>query len=60
VVSYSSKLGKGKLARALLEREAAGQPVRTVEDVAEAWLKAGGHSAESRLTKDVAAVDLLD
>lgn len=60
VVSYSSKLGKGKLAQALLERAAAGQVVSGAEDIAEAWLKQGGTAVEERPAKFGVAVDLLD
>jgi cytoplasmic iron level regulating protein YaaA (DUF328/UPF0246 family) len=41
VVSYSSKLTKGQLARALVEAEANGDKVRTPRDVAEIALAAG-------------------
>jgi len=50
VISYPSKFGKGQLARALVLREAAGQPVRTPEDVANAWLQTGGSDAQLRDT----------
>ncbi|MHA3702752.1 YaaA family protein, partial [Jatrophihabitans sp. YIM 134969] len=42
VVSYDSKLGKGKLTRSLLT---APQPARSVDDVVAAWERAGGHDA---------------
>lgn len=42
VVSYDSKLGKGRLARALLE---APRPARTVDDVVAAWERTGGRDA---------------
>ena len=45
VVSYASKLGKGRLAAALLEREAAGVRAIAATDVAEAWLAGGGKDA---------------
>jgi cytoplasmic iron level regulating protein YaaA (DUF328/UPF0246 family) len=48
VISYPSKFGKGQLTRALVEREAAGQKVRTVDDVAAAWLDCGGRDAAVR------------
>jgi uncharacterized protein len=48
VISYPSKFGKGQLTRALVEREAAGQKVRTVDDVAAAWLDCGGRDADVR------------
>ena len=37
VVSYASKLAKGRLAASLVRRECAGDRVRTAEDVAHAW-----------------------
>ncbi|HTZ45825.1 MAG TPA: peroxide stress protein YaaA [Jatrophihabitans sp.] len=42
VVSYPSKLAKGRLAAALLERQAAGEPVTGADDVLTAWAKLGG------------------
>ena len=46
VVSYPSKFAKGRLAAALVRRLAAGEPVRTAEDVAATWLADGGADAE--------------
>lgn len=46
VVSYSSKLAKGRLAAALVRRSAAGDKVNAVDDVAAAWLAAGGPDAD--------------
>jgi cytoplasmic iron level regulating protein YaaA (DUF328/UPF0246 family) len=46
VVSYPSKFAKGELAAALVRRAAAGDPVERAEDVAAAWLAAGGGAAE--------------
>ena len=37
VVSFASKLAKGRLAAALLQRAAGGEPVRSAADVAAAW-----------------------
>jgi hypothetical protein len=37
VVSYASKLAKGRLAAALVRREAAGDRVRAARDVADTW-----------------------
>jgi cytoplasmic iron level regulating protein YaaA (DUF328/UPF0246 family) len=37
VVSYNSKFAKGRLATALLEAEAAGSPISSVEDIAAHW-----------------------
>jgi len=60
VVSFSSKLGKGKLAAALLERIAAGESVNSLDDVADAWLKAGGQASRPRQTRLGSGLDLLD
>ena len=46
VISYNSKLAKGRLAAALLAREAAGMACRGADDVVGAWLEAGGRGAE--------------
>lgn len=46
VVSYTSKLAKGRLARALVQRAAAGGTVATVADVVAAWDDAGGAGHE--------------
>lgn len=45
VVSYNSKFGKGRLARALVHAAASGAEPRTVEDVAAAWDRCGGADA---------------
>jgi cytoplasmic iron level regulating protein YaaA (DUF328/UPF0246 family) len=45
VISYNSKLAKGKLAAAVLEHEAAGHQVSSAADVAELWLELGGRAA---------------
>lgn len=41
VTSFFSKRGKGLLARALVERSAAGGSVRSAQDVADTWVHAG-------------------
>ncbi len=46
VVSYPSKFAKGQLAAALVRRLAAGDQLRTADDVANTWLAAGGIDAE--------------
>jgi hypothetical protein len=46
VISYPSKFAKGELTAALVRRAAAGDPVERAEDVAAAWLAAGGVAAE--------------
>jgi cytoplasmic iron level regulating protein YaaA (DUF328/UPF0246 family) len=60
VISYSSKLGKGKLAAALLERRAAGLSVATVDDVADAWRAIGGSAARERQATVGVGLDLFD
>lgn len=42
VISYNSKFAKGRLARALVRRRAAGEPVAAVADIAAAWTACGG------------------
>jgi hypothetical protein len=42
VISYTSKLAKGRVAAALVRRRAAGRPVASVDDVAAAWADCGG------------------
>jgi cytoplasmic iron level regulating protein YaaA (DUF328/UPF0246 family) len=44
VISFPSKLGKGRLAAGLLSRASRGEPVRGPADVIEAWLSVGGKS----------------
>lgn len=46
VVSYTSKLAKGRLARALVQRAAAGGTVTAIADVIAAWDRAGGAGHE--------------
>ncbi len=41
VTSFFSKRGKGLLVRALVDRSAAGDPVRDARDVADTWIGAG-------------------
>jgi cytoplasmic iron level regulating protein YaaA (DUF328/UPF0246 family) len=53
VVSYPSKLAKGQLAAALVQRAAAGDAIVDIDDVAAAWLAAGGSDA------DIAGTDKL-
>jgi hypothetical protein len=59
VISYNSKLAKGKLAAALLERRAAGQGVATVGDVVDAWNAVGGNGAIERDAIGI-AIDLVE
>lgn len=59
VISYTSKLAKGQLAAALLERSAAGQPVRCANDIADVWAGLGGRDALPRPTRAGLALDLI-
>ncbi|MGI8667638.1 MAG: YaaA family protein [Jatrophihabitans sp.] len=45
VLSYQSKLAKGRLAAALLECQAAGRPVRTLDELGAVWGELGGRDA---------------
>jgi cytoplasmic iron level regulating protein YaaA (DUF328/UPF0246 family) len=47
VISYNSKLAKGRLAATLIRRAAKGLPVAAADDVAEAWLECGGADADT-------------
>lgn len=47
VISYNSKLAKGRLAAALLESAAAGRPIRSADDIAEVWTGHGGRGARA-------------
>jgi cytoplasmic iron level regulating protein YaaA (DUF328/UPF0246 family) len=58
VISFTSKLAKGRLAAALLERRAAGLPVETVADIAAAWEVAGGSGLTERRTALGTALEL--
>jgi uncharacterized protein len=46
VISYASKLAKGRLAAALIARRADSRPVATPSDIADAWADCGGTGAE--------------
>lgn len=59
IISYNSKLAKGKLAAALLERRATGGPVEGPDDIAQAWTSVGGKDAVTRVGAGGAALDLL-
>ena len=59
VVSFASKLAKGRLAAALLERRAAGQAVRDVVDIAAAWAAAGGKDLVEHRTPRGTSLDLV-
>ena len=58
VISFASKLAKGRLAAALLERRAAGLPVETVADIAAAWEVAGGSDLIERRSALGTALEL--
>jgi len=60
VISYQSKLAKGRLAAALLERAALGLPVRGSDDVQAAWTGLGGKAAECRPQRTGLAVELYE
>jgi hypothetical protein len=59
VVSFASKLAKGRLTAALLERRAAGQPVETVADISAAWAVAGGSDLVEHRSRRGLALDLI-
>ena len=59
VISFASKLAKGRLTAALLERRAAGQPVRTVADISAAWAVAGGVDLIERRTPQGRTLELI-
>lgn len=59
VISYNSKLAKGKLAAALLERRATGGPVEGPDDIARAWTSVGGKDAVTRVGAGGTGLDLL-
>jgi cytoplasmic iron level regulating protein YaaA (DUF328/UPF0246 family) len=59
VISFASKLAKGRLAAALLERRAAGEPVEQVADIAAAWAAAGGSDLVERPGPRGTALDLI-
>jgi len=59
VISFASKLAKGRLTAAVLERRAAGLPVRAVEDIGAAWSAAGGSDLVERTTARGIALDLI-
>jgi len=60
VVSYPSKLAKGRLAAALLERSAGGRPVRDAADVLAAWAELGGRDGRVTASTRGAALDLVE
>ena len=57
-LSYQAKQTKGLLARALLLADAAGRPVKTVDDVAEV-AESAGLVAEPRGTATAPALDVI-
>ncbi|MEO6500765.1 MAG: peroxide stress protein YaaA [Jatrophihabitantaceae bacterium] len=59
VISFASKLAKGRLTAALLERRAAGQPVDTVADISAAWTLAGGSDLVERRTPLGVSLELI-
>jgi hypothetical protein len=59
VISFASKLAKGRLAAALLERRAAGRPVQGISDIAAAWQVAGGSDLIEHRTPRGTALELI-
>jgi cytoplasmic iron level regulating protein YaaA (DUF328/UPF0246 family) len=57
VVSYPSKLAKGRLAAALFTRLAEGRPVHSAEDVLAAWRSVGGRAESDGPTRVVVYTD---
>jgi len=60
VVSYPSKLAKGRLAAALLERSAGGRPVQDAADVLAAWTELGGRDGTATDGARGAVLDLIE
>ncbi|MDQ2838222.1 MAG: peroxide stress protein YaaA [Actinomycetota bacterium] len=60
VISYPSKLAKGKLAAALLERAASGEPIRGAEDVRAVWASLGGSDTRPGPASLGNALDLME
>jgi cytoplasmic iron level regulating protein YaaA (DUF328/UPF0246 family) len=60
VVSYPSKLAKGRLAAALLERRATGGSVASVQDLLEVWTLIGGRDCRSTPHRRGWTVELVE
>lgn len=60
VVSYRSKLAKGRLAAALLERQATGRRITGPADLVAVWTELGGSGGEPRSTPHGTGLDLLE
>jgi len=60
VISYPSKLAKGRLAAAVLEAEAAGQAPHSASEVADLWLAIGGRDAVMPAKSGGIGLDLLE
>ena len=60
VVSYRSKLAKGRLAAALLERQAAGRRITGPDEVLEIWAGLGGAGGAPRTAGRGVALDLIE
>jgi cytoplasmic iron level regulating protein YaaA (DUF328/UPF0246 family) len=54
VISYFSKHAKGRLANALIAREAEGHKIRSVDDVVRVWLD--GHGADAHVINENGSV----
>jgi cytoplasmic iron level regulating protein YaaA (DUF328/UPF0246 family) len=60
VISYRSKLAKGRLAAALLERQASGRRITGPSDLLAAWAELGGADGRQRSTSRGIALDLIE
>ncbi len=60
VISYSSKLAKGRLAAAALQAQAAGQRLRSPADIAELWTDLGGSDARTGRGRIGHTLDLFE
>jgi uncharacterized protein len=60
VISYSSKLAKGRLAAAILRAQADGRTVRGAADVAAIWTELGGTGAEAVPARTGYTLDLFE
>lgn len=58
VVSYTSKLAKGRLAAALVRRACAGGPVASAQDVLDAWATCEGADTSRTISSGTTELDL--
>ncbi|MDP9117018.1 MAG: YaaA family protein [Actinomycetota bacterium] len=59
VVSYASKLAKGKLCRELIRQSESGAPIASRQDIAEAWRRCGATSSPSSDLRTPGHIDLF-